>query len=182
MTSHLRPTLRSSGIVIAIAGLILFSAVAGFGQTEQCPYIENPAHREPLSPQLKERMIELCIEDNKKDFERLLERTNELAKLTAEIRESFEKNKKLSKDDKKKLEEAENLVDKIRGELKADYDKDEERKERPKSVAEAIDELSDNTAMLVKEIHKNTRHTISVLAIQSSNKVLAIVKWLRFSN
>lgn len=163
--------------------LIALCVSAAAAQTERCPYIENPAHREPLSPQVKERMIELCIQDTKKDFEELVARTEQLAKLTDEIRTSFEEKKQLSSGDREKLAEAEKLLDKIRDELRADDDgDDDEKRKKPESVIEAIEMLSDSTAKLVDEIKKTTRHSISAVAIQSSNTVLKLVKWLRFTN
>lgn len=170
-------------LTIALSAVLtaLFS-ISASAQVEQCPYIENPAHRDPISPQVKERMIELCIEDNKRDFERLVKRTEQLAQLTDEIRTSFEENKQLSKADREKLSEAKALLDKIRGELRADDDDDEEENPRPESVVDAIEKLSESSARLLDEIKKTTRHTISAVAIQSSNTVLKLVKWLQFSN
>lgn len=130
---------------------------------------------------MKERMIELCIEDTKKDFEEMLERTERVAELTSEIRLSFAENNELSKDDREKLGEVEELLSKIRKELRADDD-DDEKEKRPLSVIEAIDLLQENTTKLVDEIKKTTRHTISAVAIQSSGTVMKLVKWLRFSN
>jgi len=174
------PKMKTAAI-LAFVFVVLAIPVAA--QVERCPYIENPPHREPLSNHVKERMIELCIEDNKKEFEKLLERTEQLAKLCNEIELSYAANKQLSKQDREKLEEAENLLSKIRKELKADDDDDgEEQRKRPESVVEAVDLLRENTLKLVSEIKKTTRHSISVVAIQSSNTVLKLVKWLKFNN
>lgn len=162
--------------------MILTAAFPAAAQIERCPYIENPAHREPLSKQVKERMIELCIEDTKKDFEAMLERTERVAKLTDEIRASYAENRELSKDDRSKLIEVEELLSKIRKEMHADDDNDDEKEKRPKSVLEAIDLLQQNTLKLVDEIKKTTRHSISAVAIESSNTVMKLIKWLRFSN
>lgn len=160
----------------------MICSVCVSGQIEQCPYIENPAHREPLSKHVKERMIELCIEENKKDFEELVARSEEVARLSEEIENSYRVNNSLSKDDKEKLERVEDLLSKIRKELRADYDEDEESKKAPQSVVEAISMLQENTSKLLDEIKKTTRHSISAIAIQSSNTVLKVVKFLRFSN
>ncbi|MCO6510790.1 MAG: hypothetical protein J5I65_08350 [Aridibacter famidurans] len=176
-----RSIYRSIKFALPALFIALFTSVA-FAQIERCPYIENPAHREPLSPHVKERMIELCIRDTKKDFEELVARTEQLAKLTDEITASFKENKELSGEDREKLAEAEKLLDKIRDELRADDDGDDDDKKEPTSVVEAIEMLSKNTARLVGEIKKTTRHSISAVAVQSSNTVLKLVKWLRFTN
>lgn len=176
-----RYILKTITLTLPALLVALFASIA-VAQTERCPYIENPAHREPLSPHVKERMIELCIQDTKKDFEELVARTEELAKLTDQIKASFEEKKGLSSGDREKLAEAEKLLDKIRDELRADDDGDEDEKKKPKSVVEAIEMLSESTSKLVGEIKKTTRHSISAVAIQSSNTVLKLVKWLRFTN
>lgn len=164
-----------------MAAVIFALAASSMAQIERCPYIVNPAHREPISDHLKERMIELCIADNKREFEKLLERTEELARLTDEIETSFNENNSLSDKDRKKLDEAEDLVSKIRKELKADDDDNEDQKKKPRNVVEAIILLKENTTRLVDEIKKTSRHSISVVAIQSSTTVLKLVKWLRFN-
>ena len=169
---------RYSLIAVAAAVILAIPAVA-FAQIEECPYIENPAHREPLSKQMKERMIELCIEEKKKDFDRMVERTEELAKISNEIEESFVEHNALSKEDREKLDKAEELLSKIRKELRADDDDDD--KDKPKSVSDAVKQLQETTAELLEEIKKTTRHTISAVAIQSSNTVLRLVKFLRFN-
>jgi ATP-dependent Lon protease len=165
--------------IILIAAFVAALPICVYSQIEQCPYIDNPAHREPLSKQMKERMIELCIEENKKDFDRMVERTEELAKLSKEIEESVAANRKLRKDDREKLDKAENLLSKIRKELHADDD-DEGDEDKPKDVLEAVKLFQENSLKLLDEIKKTTRHSISAVAIQSSNTVLRIVKFLRF--
>lgn len=144
-----------------------------------CAYVDSFPRKEPLPDNIRERMITLCIEENKKEFNELIERTEELAKLGKEIEESFIENQTLSVDDKKKLEQADELVKKIRKELRADKDDDDD-KDKPSSMSEAIQALQKNTTALLDEIKKTTRHSISAAAIQSSNTVLKIVKFLRF--
>ncbi len=158
---------------------MLAAPVCIYSQIERCPYIENPAHREPLSKQMKERMVELCIEETKKDFDRMLERTEELAKLTDEIEESFKGTNRLTKEDREKLEKAEDLLEKIRKELNADDDDDDD-KDKPKDAVEAVQLLQETTYKLLDEIKKTSRYSISAVAIQSSNTVMRLVKFLRF--
>jgi leucyl aminopeptidase (aminopeptidase T) len=164
--------------MLLTAAFVLAVPLCVYSQTEQCPYIDNPAHREPLSKQMKERMIELCIEENKKDFDRMVQRTEELAKISNEIEESFEEHNALLKEDREKLDKAEELLTKIRKELRADNDDDDDE-DRPKNVIEAVKLLQENSVKLLDEIKKTTRHSVSALAIQSSNTVMRIVKFLR---
>ena len=61
-----------------------------------------------------------------------------------------------------------------------DESDDDDDKDKPSSMSEAIQALQKNTTALLDEIKKTTRHSISAAAIQSSNTVLKIVKFLRF--
>jgi leucyl aminopeptidase (aminopeptidase T) len=167
------------GIILPAAFLLAFP-VCVFSQIEQCPYIENPAHREPLSKQMKERMIELCIEETKKDFDKMVERTEELVRISNEIEESYKIHRAFLKDDREKLDKAEELLSKIRKELHADDD-DKDKKDRPKNMLEAVELFQKNSVALLDEIKKTTRHSISAVAIQSSNTVMRLVRFLRFN-
>ncbi len=133
---------------------------------------------EPLPDSIKEKMLQMKIEDEKEDFKELVARSEEVVKLTEEIEVSFKEHKKLTTDDKDKLSKVEDLLEKIRKELRAD--KDKEKVKAPKSILLAIQALRKDTVTLLDEIKKTSRHSISVVAIQSTNTVLKIVQFLRF--
>jgi hypothetical protein len=50
---------------------------------------------------------------------------------------------------------------------------------RPSTIEEAFRYLQSTTVKLVDELKKTTRFSISVIAIQSSNNVLKVIKFLR---
>ena len=175
MRSFLRKTLFP--VVLILAG-----SFCAFAQIEQCPYIDNPGRREPLSDHIKERMIELCIEDNKKEFEKLVARSEEAARLSEELEKSFNEQNSLTKEDREKLERVEDLLGKIRKELRADKDEGDDDNKMPETVMEGLKQLQENTGKLLNEIKKTTRHSISAVAVQSSNTVLKLIKFLRFTN
>ncbi len=172
-------------IINKISFLILLTvvfAVGIFGQEiVACAYIDRLPRNEPMPENVRERMIKLCIEENKKEFKRLVTRSEQVAKLSEEIETSYSENKKLSSDDRKKLKKVEKLLKKIRKELRANNDKgDDDEDEKPSSTLHAIKDLQKTTTKLLNEIKKTTRHTISAAAIQSSNAVFKLVKFLRF--
>jgi hypothetical protein len=80
------------------------------------------------------------------------------------------------------------LVTKIRKNLGADDDEELEEMAKnavaqpkaPSSLEQAFNELKDMTGILVEEVKKTTRFTISAMAIQTSNSVLKLVRFLRF--
>ncbi len=165
---------------------ILFFVVLMFSvninaQINDCSDLgDNP--QDPYPKQIKEKLTEMCIERAKKDFQELLDRGEEVSKLTEEIEDSYTKNNGFSKDDKEKLGRVEDLIKKIRKDLRADDDDDEEKSEKPRTVLETVKTLKEKTFDLFEELKKTSRYSISAVAIQSSNSIMKIVRFLRFKD
>lgn len=136
---------------------------------------------EPLPQNIKETMAKQKIEDTKKEFEELLKRGEEAVKMSKDLQNSFARHSKLTPQDQNKLKDLEKLLKKIRKDLGGDDDQ-EEPEEKPASMDNALNTLKDTTENLYQEIKKTSRYTISAVAIKSSNTILYIVKFLRFSN
>lgn len=166
----------------ALTGLLVPGA-AHAQIVEQCPHL-NPLlparQRITTSRSVREQLIKLCIKENKEDFEKLVERTEEIAVLSTEIRSSFEETKAFSNDDRDKLERVESLVKKVRSELRAS--KEDKTDKKPESVTTAVRLLQESSSSLLSEIKKTTRHSISLVAVKSSNAVMRIVKFLKDAN
>lgn len=144
----------------------------------------NPLKEEDLPKGIKENLAKGRIEREKKDYQELLDRGAEAAKLSDEINASFVKNNALGTDDRKKLERLEKLSKKICEELGAkDFDSaDADADDKLISYSDAFDKLKNISTRLSGELKKSTRYTISAVAIQSSNAVLRIVRFLRQNN
>ena len=122
----------------------------------------------------------------------MLERGEEALKLSEELEKSVAQNSKLSSQDQSKLERLEKIVKKIRKELGGDDDGGEELEGKletsfgeaedvePLTIVSAIKKLQSGAAKLVDELKKTTRFSISAVAIQSSNALLKIVKFVQF--
>jgi hypothetical protein len=134
---------------------------------------------------IKETLAKQRIEQEKKDHEDLLKNGEEALKLSSDLEKSFADNNRLSLEDQKKLDRLEKIVKKIRKELGGDDDENVSEKDpaekSPNSMQTAFKALQDGTIKLVEELKKSTRYTISAVAIQSSNLLLKVVKFLRFS-
>jgi hypothetical protein len=132
-------------------------------------------------------MAKLRSEQNKRDHKQMLDRGEEAVRLANQLEAAFEKNRNLTPEDKARLESLENVVEKIRKELGGDDDGDDEdlsyqkpaAEEKPSTMEEAFKFLQSSTMKLVDELKKTTRFSISAVAIQSSNSVLKLVKFLR---
>ena len=136
--------------------------------------------KEDLPTGIKESLAKQRIERDKKDFAELLARGEEAVKLSNELEKSFTQNNQLSSTDQKKLDRLEKIVKKIRNELGADGDdKSVELNEKPLSIINALKALQNNTVKLVDELKKTTRYSVSVIAVESSNFLLRVVRFLR---
>ncbi len=136
----------------------------------------NPA-KEDLPTGIKESLAKQRIDREKKDFAEMIERSEEALKLTDQLAKSYDQNNRFSAEDQKKLDRLEKVVKKIRSELGGGDD--EETVEQPASVGNALENLKANTTRLVEAIKKTSRYTVSVVAVESSNALLKMVRFLR---
>ncbi|MGI8668602.1 MAG: hypothetical protein ACR2J3_02010 [Aridibacter sp.] len=173
---------KSVNLILLFILLSVFSVCVN-AQVNNCSNIgENKA--DPYPEQIREKLTELCIKEAKEDFQELLVRGEEIAKLTDELETSFTKNNGFSSDDREKIEKVEDLLKKIRKDLRADDDDDDDDKKeaKPKSLIEAVKTLKEKTADLFEELKKTSRYSISAVAIQSSNIVLKLVRFIKIGN
>lgn len=160
--------------------LIVIAAVCVMAQSDVTTRSGDP-QKEDLPKGIKETLAKHRIDREKKDFAELLARGKEAVKLSEELEKSFSENNQLSTEDQKKLDRLEKVVKKIRNEIGADEDDEDAQKEnKPLSILNALKTLKDNTVRLVDELGKTTRYSVSVIAIESSNALLKVVRFLRF--
>ena len=139
--------------------------------------------KEDLPKGIKETLAKGRIDREKKSFAELIERGEEAVKLSDELEKSFVQNNQLSPDDRKKLDRLEKLVKKIRVEIGGKDEANNDNSEsdnQPLSMQNALKFLQTNTVKLVDELKKTSRYSISVAAVESSNLLLAVVRFLRF--
>jgi hypothetical protein len=167
--------------------VLLLCAAAAFAQgaDDNNPYSTK---RDPDTPKsFREMMQKMRIDQEKKDYEEMLDRGEQAAKISEQLEESFVKSSTLARTDREKLDDLEKLVKKIRGELGGDDDNGEDADSpanddpAPKSAADGLKALQSLTGKLVDELKKTSRFGISAVAIQSSNAVLKVVRFLKFS-
>ena len=139
--------------------------------------------QEELPQGIKENLAKQRIEREKKEHEAMLKRGEEAMQLSEELEKAFASNNSLSTEDRKKLDRLEKLVKKIRSDLGGDDDGNisEDDDKTPDSMADAFKILQENTVKLVDMMKKSTRYTVSAVAIQSTNLLLKVVKFMRFS-
>ena len=123
----------------------------------------------------------------KKEFAELVERANQALKLSNDLARSFEKHKSLTEAEKKQLAEYEKLVSKIRDDLGGDDDGEtnvvtDKNGKPPQDVRDGVLYLKRSTANLLDQIQKSTRFSISVAAIETSNTLIRLARFLRLKN
>jgi hypothetical protein len=176
--------IKFSTICFSFLTVMLF-AVAAFSQIDAATPGGRP-QKEELPKNIQETLAKQRIEREKKDYEELLKRSEEAVKLSEELEKSFVDSNQISAEDQKKLDRLEKLVKKIRTELGGDDDEGEPEKsenakpEKPSTMVNAFKTLQSNAAQLFSEIKKSTRYSVSVVAIQTSNALLKLVKFIRF--
>ncbi len=163
-----------------IFSLFFVAAAALFVNAQSEADNSKPNPKEDLPKGIQESLAKQRIDRAKKDFAELLEHGEEALKISNELEKSFAQTNTLSGEDAKKLDRLEKVVKKIRTELGAEKDDDDNEKDTPLSVSKALTSLKDDTIKLVDELKKTTRYSVSVVAVESSNALLSIVRFLRF--
>lgn len=169
--------------------VVAFFSVGVCAQTasnDTWPFPDRRKSGDDDSQIVKEMLAKQQTAREKKDYESLVERGETALKLSCEIEESFAEKDQLTDTERKKLAEFEKLVSKIRKDLGGDDEaeaaEDGEKPETPKDVREGFLYLKRSTEQLVSEIKRSTRFSVSVLAIESSNTLIRLARFLRLKN
>lgn len=179
-------TLTFFSVVFIAAGVVGAYAQPGIPDATT----SRPGGRRAIdSPRdLKAMLAKQRAERDKRDHKEMLERGEQALRLANQLEASFAEKNDLTAEDKARLESLQDVVEKIRKELGGDDDGGADDpsymktvdEPRPSTVEEAFKHLQTTTIKLVDELKKTTRFTISAVAIQTSNNVIRLVKFLRF--
>src|SRR5687767_13069356 len=169
--------------------LLLCGVEAAYSQADMLPDASTRSGRRSRADKpmgLDEMLAKQRAARDKKDHEQMLARGEQALKLATQLEASFAQNHDLSREDRARLESLEETVRKIREELGGDDDDSADvepagtvEESKPSTIEEAFKYLQSTTVKLVDELKKTTRFSISAIAIQSSNSVLKLVKFLR---
>lgn len=172
---------------ILLVSLLVLCPISSYAQgADQRTGFERNDALENLPRGARESQIKLQIEQSKKDYEEMIERGKEVRRLAERLARSFAQNGRFSEDDQAALEAVERNAKKIRSEL-GGSDDDEKIEDLLQagdkaSFADAVGTLKDAALNLADELTKTTRFSISATAIQSSNAVLTVARFLRIKN
>lgn len=129
----------------------------------------------------KESFAKMRMKAAEKEFNEMVERSEEAAKISDELYESYQTNRKLTLEDSKKAERLEKLVKKIRDDLGSENgeDKSNSANNSLPSFADALKNIRDTSSELFSELKKRGRFTVSVVAVENSNTLLKLVRFVR---
>ena len=166
--------------------LVLLTGVVTLGQdaAQRTPG-ERTDQQDDQPRTVRETMVKMRIDEEKKEYNEMLDRSKQAQKLSEELERDFSAKNELTKDDYDRLASLEKLVKKIRGTLGAEGsdlgDSDDDENAIPNNPADAVKALGSFTTRLVDELTKTSRFGLSVAAIQSTNAVLKVCRFLRGS-
>lgn len=162
-----------------VCALAFFCAETASAQIDDPLFPGRDGRRAEESLKIKEMLARQKTERDKRDYEELLKRGAQALELSNQLQKSFENNKSLTSEDKKKLESLEKLATKIRNELGGSDDESEGLQDKPAAFSDAFRFMQSTTAKLVGELKKTSRYSISVVAIESSNTLIRLTRFLR---
>lgn len=167
---------------VIFVSLFLAATCAVFAQTDASGNDMYGREKEDPPRTFQEMMLRQRLKKEKKDYEDLVKRGEEAARLTGKLEDSFATKNTFSSQDRATIDSLEKVVLKIRDELGGNDDDDPDSKDqiqRPSNLKEALNLLQNTTTKLVDEIKRSSRFTVSAVAIQSSNTVIKIVRFLK---
>ncbi|HMU32974.1 MAG: hypothetical protein JSS77_09885 [Acidobacteria bacterium] len=172
-------------LIFALSTLLL---VAGNSHAQDRSDEETPAfprrtRQQQESPKgVRDMLIRMRIEKAKKDYEKMLDQGDSAAKLSGQIKASVEKASALSNADRGRLQELDKLTSDVLDDLGGDEDALlallSDKKVGPTPI-DAATELDAAVKLMVSELKKTTRFTVSASAIESTADVLRIVRKLK---
>lgn len=144
----------------------------------------KPSEDDDRPKSFRETLEKLRIEKEKKDYDQMLERGEEALRISENLERAYTINGRLTEREMAQLAAVEKLVKKIRSGLGGGDDEDDNDKPRvnqPMPPQEAVKSFRTTTLRLFDELKKTSRFTISTAAIQTSNAVLKLARFLRIA-
>lgn len=166
--------------------MLVFCALYCAAQSSEAwPPVEEQKDDSDRPKSIRETLEKLRIDKEKKEFDSMLERSERAVLLADDLEKTLSGRSTFTKKDLEKIETLEKLVKKIRSDLGGQNDEENKYKSEtgfPGNITDSIGTLKKSTVDLMEELRKSTRFTVSAAAIQSSNAVLRIARFLRIAN
>ena len=163
--------------IFFLFSLIFISVEMISAQTDR----NNGLSKMDLPEGMKENLAKQRLKAEEKEYQELIKRSEEAFQISEELSKSYEENKKFSNEDLKKLEKLEKVVKRIRRDLGAEDEDEDENASKPSTFISTLNSIKEKSSSLLSELKKTSRYSISVVAVESSNTIFKLVRFLRFS-
>ena len=158
---------------LLIGLLILFGTVSLVSAQEDDSMFPGRAKKGDPPHGIEEALVKLRIEKEKKEYNEMLKRGDDAAKLAGDLKETG------SAEQRDQIAAIGKLVKKIREELGGEGEgATDEEDAHPSSESHAIKTLKEQVNSLDEDLKKGTRFTVSAAAIDRTNTILHLVKYL----
>jgi hypothetical protein len=159
--------------------LLASAQASADNQSSVIPREDNEREYRPRN--IRESLEKMRIEREKKEFDKMIERGEEVLKIAEELEISFAQHGRLTEKELAKIATVEKLAKQIRKDLGGGDDKEEAAPEETSRLMDVVRSLKSSTEELFDELKKTSRFTISAAAIKSSNSVLRFARFLKLS-
>ncbi len=173
---------KSTTIRFFVAVMVLGIGVT-IAQAQRMQPSQSDKRDEP-DPFLNKPIVEMraraAIRRSDKDYQENLDRAHEVARLSSELRQSFQLTTTLTETDQKKIERIEKLTKKIRsaaGGSDGDFTRDV-----PLNLGEAINMIASAADDLNKNVSATPKLVVSASVIEQTNQLLELVRYVRGSD
>lgn len=173
-----RPRLSSCLLLASLLLLVCAAAASAGAQISPRQHRDRDEDIPGMGSPTDEMRYRAAVKHDENSHRETIERAEEAANLGAEIRTLFERNKAVGRDDLKKLERVEKLARKIRSRAGASDD-EEGLKSPPNSLGMAVARLAEVSDRLHKSVKKTSRFVVSAAAIELSNEVIELARYIR---
>jgi hypothetical protein len=173
-------------LVIVASVLIIGAALDGHGQgappDRTSTLIGRPSDDDNERPRsIRESLERMRIERDKKEYNQMIARGEEVLKLSEQVEKAFQQAGQLSPMDYARIANIEKLAKRIREDLGGDDDGEDEDQRKGLSPADAVKSLRAMTVSLFEQLKRTSRFSISATAIESTNALLKITRFLRIT-
>lgn len=172
--------MRLNFIIFALVVLAVASVTANAQIPDNTPPALAKSEEINKPKGFLETMQKMRIEQEKKEYKEMMNRSEQALKLSEQLEKSFSQHGKLTKENYDQIASIEKLTKKIRSELGGDDDDD--KSDQPTiSEADAVKTLRERVVNLYDALKKTSRFSISAAAIEGTNAVLKIARFFHFT-
>ena len=180
MSLKINRIMNISRILKFIPVLFLFFTCISFVSAQDASG-RRDSEKIDLPEGFKENLAKRRMKAEEEEYQELIKRSEEAVKLSDELAKKYSETNKLTNEDTRKIERLEKVVKKIRRDLGAEDDNDEEKDSPQRNLLSTLNDIKDKTSNLLAELKKTGRFSVSVVAIESSNAIFKLVRFLRFN-